>query len=229
MAKKKYEGLYLPSSLKPLIDKGDVYVECAHCGAQIDNWVIIMSKKCPGCGQDHGIIELIYAAKKQEEIEQANTIVRQYEFVRNILVSNLGCVYTATNRTVNSYTGEAAFLQFVNIVQNSRNYTCLRCPLCGFIHIVELLYPGDIFAGGSVYLIKRRVGLNGPDNWQGSFTCLKCNQSSRAHARLSYEIHPRGREMTKGDPFFFIPRSKRGVAEPTLLSRLFRDRKTNGK
>mgnify|MGYP003941160179 CR=1 FL=1 len=217
MAKKKYEGSYNQSLLKPLIENGSVFVECPNCGAEIDNWVVIISNKCPKCHQNLGVVDRIKEANKQEEIEQANKIAQQYEFVKNILLNNRGCVY-AGYQSVSVYTGDAAFSHFVDIVQHS-HYTCLQCPACGYIHIAQILSPGDVFAAGSLFLLKRRVGIDKADNWEGIFTCRQCNQKSQVHVQLSMDYV--SGKITNGDPFFFLSKNMKSAEPPSFLNKLF--------
>jgi predicted RNA-binding Zn-ribbon protein involved in translation (DUF1610 family) len=178
MTKKKYEGSYNPSLLKPLIEKGKVYVECAHCGTQIDNWAVIMSSKCPNCHQDHGIIELINRSKKQQEQED-------YGFIKELLLNGKACIVetgksgTTTHReglystptTIRLLTGESAWESFVHSPCRWA-FVCVSCKYIHFLNPPSL--PSDAIWIKDLYDVRRGNGYPSPDNWDVRFICQKC-------------------------------------------------------
>ncbi len=180
---KKYEGSWGDSSLlKDLMDKGEVYVECPHCGEHIQTWFTILEGKCYKCGQPHGLDNRL--------VEGEHTAVSQnkeqkYAFIKKIFLKNKGCLinieaagipdlaregFYSTPTNIVLLTGDSAWEKF-----SPPSHTwCFICKKCRYIHILNSpRAPADAMSVSNLYSVERR----GYD-WSVSFICQKCGFQS---------------------------------------------------
>jgi hypothetical protein len=204
-------------------------VKCKHCGAWIDNWVVVMSGKCHRCNQPHEINKLIAEANRAKEREQALKAAHPYLFVKKLLLNNMGCLYDSTasrfnatyqygtlnyNGQVIAYDGEEAWNEFVKINYRKEPYTCLKCSSCSYIHIVHLL--GDFNSAGELYNVRVGSGFRSAKNWVASFKCRSCGcMHKEIHISVSGDLS--AAHGKKGDPFRSLRRQSNILFQ--LLSR----------
>ena len=215
MSKKKYKGSWDSSSLHTLMDKGKVYVECKHCGAHIDNWVVVMSLKCHKCKQPHGITERLIEARDAKEAKQVQAPPRnrKHACLRRAFLTSHACVYSLSPPpsmfphgfpAVEAFTGEHGWETFVRgmlLGHGGYTYTCFRCRACGYVHVAPIkgdINSANINAYSNVYFIARGTGRVGVNNWVASFRCHGCDRDNEnVYVTVSWDFGTDER----GDPF----------------------------